>query len=217
MRTQTTEQKREGLSRQAAGQFFHNKSNMILYAPNTAGMNRGIFTEETIRKVVSLFSLDRPADDIAAATGIARKVIDSMLREIRKQVAARCLAESPLEKVSITDIELDSNLEVLGAVRSNNKVYLEPIPGLKREVLELIAKRENAGRSVIEAMGLHTRYCGLIAIQGGCYLDMENDKDMRHFWEMVSERARQSKNEEKADAYLLFKECEFKHNYPYWD
>ncbi len=189
---------------------------MLLYSNAGQGNEntRAALTEENLKKVITLFSLDMPTGHIVKATGIPLAMVESLLREVRKKLAERCADESPLERIHLTDLELDEEIQVLGVVQKGSKMYMEPVPGLHNDLLAEIQQRKEVGLEALEAMGIGKKYCALIPIQGGYAMQLSRPEGSEEFWKMISTKMPFCQQTEKADAYLHLKECEFRYNYP---
>ena len=69
---------------------------------------RSRISEAKIRQVIKLFALDIEATKIAELTGISRKTINKILRQIRERISDYCQQQSPFDKGAV---EIDKRVQ----------------------------------------------------------------------------------------------------------
>ncbi|WP_027183473.1 hypothetical protein [Desulfovibrio inopinatus] len=91
---------------------------------------RAKISEESFRRIVSLFALDIEAGKIAESTGFSRNTINTYLRRIRVRIARYCLEQAPIFK----KLSHGSAFFIIGRTLGGGRYYKKG-PGLLYGIL----------------------------------------------------------------------------------
>ena len=141
---------------------------------------RSRISEAKIRQVIKLFALDIEATKIAELTGISRKTINKILRQIRERIADYCQQQSPFDA---GEVEIDESYFgarrvrgirgrgargkhiVFGLIKRGGKVYTQVVKNCSRNTLMPIIEQKVNKDSTVYTDGFRT-YDGLVNFSG---------------------------------------------------
>ena len=199
--------------------------------------NRAKISEQKLRDLIRLFSLDLTATQIAQITGLNRNTVNRYLRLIRERIVEYCEADSPLQG----EVEVDESYFgarrvkgkrgrgaygktiVFGILKRNDKVYTQIVPDCKKATLQAVIRGKVDLESVIYSDGWKG-YDGLVDVGYGKHFRVDHGKDefvrgrahvngIESFWGYAKTRLSKFRGLSKKHFNLHLKECEFRFNY----
>ena len=205
---------------------------------NNKYINRSHISEPKTREIIRYFVCDIEASKISELTGLSRNTINTILKAIRKRIAAICEKESPFEQGSI---ELDESYFgarrvrgirgrgargkqiVFGLIKRGGKVYTQVVSNCSAQELYPIIKARVSQESTIYTDGYRT-YDGLVNFGYRRHHRVKHGENefanghahingIENFWGLAKTRLSRFRGISKNTFYLHLKECEFRFNY----
>ena len=199
---------------------------------------RSRISEAKIRQVIKLFALDIEATKIAELTGISRKTINNILRQIRERIADYCQQQSPFDA---GEVEIDESYFgarrvrgvrgrgargkhiVFGLIKRGGKVYTQVVKNCSRSTLMPIIEQKVNKDSTVYTDGFRT-YDGLVnfgykkhyrVMHGSNEFAVGHNhiNGIENFWGVAKTRLSKFRGISKSTFYLHLKECEFRFNH----
>jgi len=203
---------------------------------------RSRISEAKIRQVIKLFALDIEATKIAELTGISRKTINNILRQIRERIADYCQQQSPFDA---GEVEIDESYFgarrvrgvrgrgargkhiVFGLIKRGGKVYTQVVKNCSRSTLMPIIEQKVNKDSTVYTDGFRT-YDGLVnfgykkhyrVMHGSNEFAVGHNhiNGIENFWGVAKTRLSKFRGISKSTFYLHLKECEFRFNHRHDD
>ena len=195
-------------------------------------------SEAKIRQVIKLFALDIEATKIAELTGISRKTINKILRQIRERIADYCQQQSPFDA---GEVEIDESYFgarrvrgirgrgargkhiVFGLIKRGGKVYTQVVKNCSRNTLMPIIEQKVNKDSTVYTDGFRT-YDGLVNFGYKKHYRVKHGSNefavghnhingIENFWGVAKTRLSKFRGISKSTFYLHLKECEFRFNH----
>ena len=199
---------------------------------------RSRISEAKIRQVIKLFALDIEATKIAELTGISRKTINKIIRQIRERIADYCQQQSPFNKGAV---EIDESYFgarrvrgirgrgargkhiVFGLIKRGGKVYTQVVKNCARSTLMPIIEQKVDKDSTVYTDGFKT-YDGLVNFGYKKHYRVKHGSNefavghnhingIENFWGVAKTRLSKFRGISKSTFYLHLKECEFRFNH----
>ena len=199
---------------------------------------RSRISEAKIRQVIKLFALDIEATKIAELTGISRKTINKIIRQIRERIANYCQQQSPFDKGAV---EIDESYFgarrvrgirgrgargkhiVFGLIKRGGKVYTQVVKNCARSTLMPIIEQKVDKDSTVYTDGFRT-YDGLVNFGYKKHYRVKHGSNefanghnhingIENFWGVAKTRLSKFRGISKSTFYLHLKECEFRFNH----
>jgi transposase len=199
---------------------------------------RSRISEAKIRQVIKLFALDIEATKIAELTGISRKTINKILRQIRERIADYCQQQSPFDA---GEVEIDESYFgarrvrgirgrgargkhiVFGLIKRGGKVYTQVVKNCSRNTLMPIIEQKVNKDSTVYTDGFRT-YDGLVNFGYKKHYRVKHGSNefavghnhingIENFWGVAKTRLSKFRGISKSTFYLHLKECEFRFNH----
>jgi len=199
---------------------------------------RSRISEAKIRQVIKLFALDIEATKIAELTGISRKTINKIIRQIRERIADYCQQQSPFDKGAV---EIDESYFgarrvrgvrgrgargkhiVFGLIKRGGKVYTQVVKNCARSTLMPIIEQKVDKDSTVYTDGFKT-YDGLVNFGYKKHYRVKHGSNefavghnhingIENFWGVAKTRLSKFRGISKSTFYLHLKECEFRFNH----
>jgi transposase len=199
---------------------------------------RSRISEAKIRQVIKLFALDIEATKIAELTGISRKTINKILRQIRERIADYCQQQSPFDA---GEVEIDESYFgarrvrgirgrgargkhiVFGLIKRGGKVYTQVVKNCSRNTLMPIIEQKVSKDSTVYTDGFRT-YDGLVNFGYKKHYRVKHGSNefavghnhingIENFWGVAKTRLSKFRGISKSTFYLHLKECEFRFNH----
>ncbi len=199
---------------------------------------RSRISEAKIRQIIKLFSLDIEATKIAKLTGVSRKTINKILRQIRERIADYCQQQSPFDT---GEVEMDESYFgarrvrgvrgrgargkhiVFGLVKRGGKVYTQVVNNCSRSSLMPIIEQKVNKESTVYTDGFKT-YDGLVNFGYKKHYRVKHGENefanghnhingIENFWAIAKSRLSKFRGISKDTFYLHLKECEFRFNH----
>ena len=199
---------------------------------------RSRISEAKIRQIIKLFALDIEATKIAELTGISRKTINKILRQIRERIADYCQQQSPFDA---GEVEIDESYFgarrvrgirgrgakgkhiVFGLIKRGGKVYTQVVKNCSRATLMPIIEQKVDKDSTVYTDGFRT-YDGLVNFGYKKHYRVKHGSNefavghnhingIENFWSIAKTRLSKFRGISKSTFYLHLKECEFRFNH----